>query len=358
MPLVGDYAIALVKDSPFVIALAGLAPFLIRIWHSRGRAFNSVYFAVAFFLDLVFVGAMRNNGLAVVAVLLVVIFVISGKFRFRAVTVTLLALVVACLPSQVSKHYVGEHKYVESVSMPLQMIGYGQWAHRDCIPVSTQRYFARIMPPQKWADVYWAQSVDATKDSPDFDKKFLQETKKDFPRHFLNYVKSCPAAAAKGYLIHTRTYWSPLTLPLGKTEQSLFTSLVSNKSGATAAIVARLKDQGVANHSLLPKTLDAPVQAWFSIGTKYLPGPGTWMWLLLGILVGFFYRSCVAEGVLVVLPAVLIYLTLLVASPVAFPFRYVAFLAFYAPFAAAVLTIRPSCQAVAESKIKDRLLSE
>ena len=338
VPVVGDYAIALVKDSPFSIAIAAITVLLFRVWVSKGSAVGSRGFQIALFFSALAVTAMRNNGIALTVIMVPLLFFICDSNRKLAIGIVVAAIVAGSIPGQISKIYVGPHKYVESVSMPLQMIGYGIWAQPQCIPRAQRTYFSKIMPIAQWAQAYSPLSVDATKDNGQFDRDYLQRTKGEFARHFVAYSFSCPVSAAKGYLLHTRNYWSPQTRPIGRTSQSIFHSLVSNDSASSTAWRQELGKRGISNHSLLPDGLTSAVMAWFRTGTAHFPGAGTWAWALLVAVGGFLYRRRYA-GLALAFPSALIYATLLVASPVSYPFRYVAFLALVAPFSLAILLV-------------------
>ena len=335
-PLQGNYAIAMVKDSPFSLAVAALAPILLRIWHSKGLVFKKPGFFTLALAIFVATGSLRNNGLLLLLLLIPLIAVIAKRARALAIICIVISTGLAIIPGKISEAKVGAHTYVESVGIPLQMIGHTFANDASCFSDAELNYFSDIQKPEKWAETYQPYCVDFIKDDPDFDKGFLQETKDEFPKHFVAATKSCPTQFATAYLLHTENYWSPFSFPVGETEQSVFTSVASNSFGGKEELIQSLANRGVSNHSLLPGGIGDSLGKFWETAMAHAPGIGVWLWAALALLLASIYKRRY-EAILIFIPMLVIWSSLLVASPYSAPFRYVAFVILTLPFAAAYL---------------------
>lgn len=335
-PVVADYAIALVKDSPFILALVLLSVLLVCVWVRKGVDFRRPGFALVYIAVLIGLAATRNNGkiLALVAVVLVGIW--ASKSRTIAVVAGVSALVIGAIPGVWSSYYVGPHKYVESVGVPLQMIGYTLKVNRQCLPQQDLDYYSKIFPLDLWAQFYDPVTIDRVKYNPHFQWDYMQTTKDEFPKHFVSSALSCPRSFARGYMNHTYPYWTASAKNVGQTTQSTFTALVSNETDFEHGYTAMLRGRGVVNHSQLPQKLDKAVCAtWIPLLMK-TKGTGSWVWAAL--LIGLAAIVNRKRAVLVcLLPSAVIMATLLVASPHTLVFRYSAFLTITVPLALIIL---------------------
>ena len=335
-PVVSDYAIALVKDSPFMLGIAMLSVMLVRIFNSRGKPFTRPAFVALFVVVLVVISASRNNGTLLVLIALVCAVGWAKGRRKVAALAGIAALVIGSIPAVISSHYAGPHKYAESVGVPLQMIGYTIKVNRGCLPPDDLAFYSKIFPLDLWAHVYDPVTIDSVKYNPKFQWGYIQEHKEEFPKHFLSSALSCPRNFARAYINHTYPYWTASGNEIGSTTQSTFTQLVSNETNYQYGYTATLRKHGVVNQSQLPQKADEVFNASWLPVLKKTRGTGAWMWGLVLICVAALRYG--RRGVLVsLLPSAVIMGTLFLASPHSLVFRYSAFLTLTVPLALLLL---------------------
>lgn len=343
LPVVGNYSFALVKDCYFSLFVLLLVPVLIQIWRSRGDILMSSWGFAGSAIVLIGFSVMRNNGLMALAVLLPLIIYYCSASRRRSIIFAVFVLVFSLLPMQFTSIAVGKQKFVESVGIPLQMIGAAaaqndEWIEdaQSCIPTDSQEYFDELFPLALWAETYNPKTVDATKDAADFNRDFLQETKAEFLVNWAKTVISCPEVTIKAYLVHTSNLWRLDADAINQEGQSFFTAAVSNFPANVEDLRAEYVDRGLGNKSLLSSQITAAVDGYVKAINSVTPGAGAWLWMMLLSLVGYLYRRR-GEWVAIYLPSILIWLTLLAAAPVTTPFRYVEFIVLVVPLGWTVL---------------------
>lgn len=335
-PLIANYAFALVKDSPFMLAIATTGAILVRIWSTRGKALRRPLFLFIALWVLLTLAVMRNNGLLVLIVLTPLIIFWAKKARIHAAGLGVIAIVLALIPGQLSAHFVGSPRYVESVAIPLQIVGHVVTYDRECLPAAEVEYFSSIIPFDTWVEVREPGSVDSTKYAQGFSEGYLEDTRGEFLSHVGAVVRACPASSLQGWLAHTSAYWRLDPPVVGMTGQSVFTSAVTNYPSNRDQLIAGWAQNGVVNESLLPAPARNIATDLWTLLIHLIPGPGFWLWVAIFLAALFAVRGR-KEWIPLLSPTFLVWGTLLVASPATFPFRYVAFVMLTLPFAAAIL---------------------
>lgn len=320
-PLTANYSFALVKDAPFAAFVLALAAVLLTVHATRGQALRSRGFAALFVATLVCFAVTRNNALPVVVVVVVAVVLVASCARRRAVLLGIGAMLLALVPQQLVSALAGPQQFVEAVGVPLQMVGSTLVSDPACIPANDAAYFEQVMPAAQWRRTFTPLSVDRVKGSPDFDRDYLQATKQQFLAHVASTFRACPAPMLRGYLVHTQPLWQLDGLAVSVPSQSVFLEPISNYPGNRAALIAELQHRGIRPWHVGPEGLRSGEQ-WVLAHT---PGTGVWVTLALLLAVLFAYARRL-EGWAVLLPAILLWGTLMVAAPVGLPFRYVAFL--------------------------------
>lgn len=341
VPIVGNTALALVKDSMFSLFVLALVPVLLTVRATRGRILARPLFFVAALVALVGFAVMRNNGLIVVALVLVALWLFAGSAKRLATLLVVVTITISALPSIATTLRAGPGKSVEAVGVPLQAIGHLNRTNPECMPAAQRDYFDNIMPASAWADAWVPGSVDPTKDAPDFDRSVMQGELGTFVSQWLRVAVACPGEVTGGVLLHSAKLWRFDAGTVGVGGQSVFTAPVSNHPGNRETLIADYASQGVESGSLLPAAVQSVYDPLIRQSLSATPHAGTWLWLMLLSIAGFAYRRR-GEWVAVYLPSLLTWLTLLAAAPTSEPFRYVAFAVFVVPVGTALLFGAPA----------------
>lgn len=335
-PVVGNYTFALVKDGVFSLFVVCAVPLVLHLWQTKGSALLNPGFLLIGVVTLAGLAVTRNNGLIALLVIAPVVVSISVRQRRRALLLIGLSGLLALIPVQVSRVLAAPHKFVESVGVPLQMVGYAIATDPGCLADEDRIYFENLMPLQTWATTYSPVSVDPVKDSGAFDVDFLGQGRRAFVEHWLSAASSCPEQFFRGYVSQTSNLWRVDSSPVGSSGQSVFTSVVSNYPSGRDGIIADYAAKGIVNSSQLPSRLDHVLGHYYGFVTDWMPGAGSWFWMMLLTVLGFVYQRR-GEWLAVFTPSLVVWLTLLAGAPTAFPFRYVQFVVVTVPLGVALL---------------------
>lgn len=335
-PLVGNYSFAIVKDGLFGIFVILLVPLLLRIWQTRGAILHQTGFLAALAGTCIGFSVTRNNGLVVALVILVLVAIIYRRYWQIILPLTAVIMTISLIPSAISAHFVGGQKFVETVGVPLQMVGYTVTYNSTCLSEDAQKYFGTLIDLDEWAKIYDPETVDTLKDSSAFDAGKLQETRLEFLGYFVSALTTCPSEMLSGFLAHTDHLWRIDSAVSGTHAQSYFAEAVTNYPANRQMWIDWWAEHGISNQSLLPDFLQNTLGKWYDWGVRNTPGPGTWFWLGALLACGFIYRKR-SEYLPIVIPILLLWLTLIVAAPTTHPFRYIEPIIIIIPVLAATL---------------------
>ncbi|PWH06542.1 hypothetical protein DEO23_06175 [Brachybacterium endophyticum] len=336
LPITANYTFALVKDSLFTAFAVLLVPVLLTVVRTRGRCLHERRFLAATVLTLLGFALTRNNALVIVVLVGVLLVVLAARARRRALVCVAAVVVVALVPQQIVRWTAGPPKSVESLGVPLQMVGSTLVDDPGCIPADDARTFERIMPAQQWRDVFRPESVDPVKDSASFSEDELERSRGAFLGAVAGTLRACPGPMMAGYRDQTAQLWQVDTVPVGRTSQSFFLEPISNYPADREEIIGDLAAQGVTKQPLLGSAVGGWQERISVAALDLTPGTGTWMWALVLIGLAYWYRRR-GEFVAIATPALLLWGTLMAAVPTAMPFRYAAYLPWIVAIALVVL---------------------
>ena len=334
-PLIGNYAMAALKDTLFGYALLLWVPFLFELSRADESIWRKTSICVLLALLVLATSLTRNNGLYVSIVLLLVVFVIS--FRRRAWKMILAGVVAVCLAfvPNVWLSAKGVHQlFRESVGVPLQQLSAAVCSSEGSLDEDEEAYLNRLIPLETLRSVYAPMSVDLVKYNSDFDSDYLQQTKREFIRVYLSVGMKHAEIYARAFLSQTYGYWS---LFANDSYQGTFFRISDNLRADTD--IQAMEEWGLSNRSLYPESISVPMDGFLRAATSVFPGPGACFAL---IMLGCFLLCCrrgSAKYVLVFLPFILLWGTLLIATPLACAFRYAFPFAVVLPFVVAMLFI-------------------
>lgn len=336
LPITANYTFALVKDSAFTAFTVLLVPVLLTIARTRGQCLRRRGFLAITVAATLGFALTRNNALAVVALVGVLIVVLAARERRRALVCVVGIVVIALVPQQIVTRTAGPQKAVESLGVPLQMVGSTLVHDPQCIAPEDARVFEQIMPADAWRAAFRPESVDAVKYKAEFSPDVLQRGRGEFLGAFARTLARCPGPMMAGYRDQTAQLWRWDTVPVGSTSQSFFLEPISNFPADREEIQRDLARQGVVKDPLIGGTVGARMEQAYRAVLDRTPGTGTWVWALVLVTLAFWYRRR-AEVIALVSPALLLWATLMAAAPIALPFRYVAYLPWILAIALVVL---------------------
>lgn len=317
-PVFSNYAISAIKDTMFSFFLLLWVPFLYEAVHNKEDFWKKPLNCVYLIILILMISLIRNNGIYIsLAMAVVLVIVFRKQAALRLVFCTLLAVALSSLPNLLLSLTGHEQLFRESVGIPLQQICAVVCEEGDTLTDEQRDYIDQIIPIETIKSSYAPMSVDAIKYNPAFDTDFLQRTKGDFLKTYIELGMSHPGLYWRALLSQTWGYWS---ITAWDSTQSVFFGLCDNyKEPALEEIMNRW---GLQNESLYPHVVAEAFDGWYRQAALAFPGPGMCFFLLLlsGFLLTVVEQS--TKRVLLITPFVFLWLTLLISAPLSCSLRY------------------------------------
>ena len=325
--LIPLYIVSLWKDTPFAIITLAFSTFLLNIFWSKEEEeqLMSVKNIIGYILFGVLFSLLRNNGLYVFILLSLIIFIhFWRKDRKLAYKVGEIFLIITCclliLRGPIYDHYgLNNDDKVESFGIPLQQVGYILSSDGN-ISEEDKAFLNNIIPLEKWKEVYCPLIVDRVKWDPEFNLSYLNEHSGEFLKLYVRVVAQNPIKAVKGYGLGTVGFWDP-------TKQARDAYLCNFM---WPSLPFEMKD-------LVGEKLGVSLLKYYE--PEYLFSSALFGWILLALTVLGISRHK-DGGYIATIPSLGLWLTLLVATPIAFSLRYMFPLVLTIPVAY-VTMIRP-----------------
>lgn len=329
MPLIGNYTIALLKDTWFTYALFLLLPNIYDLIHGEKTCWWQIVVAVFF------VWFSRSNGKLVLVPIMVVLFIFLKRQR-KHLAILLISLVVLNSGLNYAKNvrFGGyDESFRESMSVPLvQMAATVVW--NGNISEEEEEVLYAVLPEEKWRQNYAFAFVDPIKFDEHFDTLYLAAHKKEFLQTWASMLKKNLTIYVKAYLYHTYGNWSLAaynTNAVDKT-QSIFLKL-NNNTGDTSIWGEYLASISLKNYSLLPNDMTELLQGFYEDACEWnlWLTPGI-MFLLLNLCTCIVWKNKRYKLMLTFLPLYLCWGCMVVASPASMIYRYSFYLLLSLPF--------------------------
>lgn len=304
------YAVIMWKDPLFTAFLLFLTMMLFDAVQSRGALFQDKKFVVKWVLLLLGTIFFRNNGLYIVIGIFVLLLFAYRKQAKRVLIATLCVIIAARII--VGPVYdalrIEKDSVVESVGIPLQQMAYvavygGEMNETEYASVT------KLMPIEEYKRVYTPCIVDTIKwDYDYFDRSYLDTQTGEVLKNWATIgVKNFPAYV-KAYCLETFGYWK---IGARNSNGDMMEGIIENVYGYDLYTINLL--QKLPGGAVLER-MQAALQFHFSAGTLFA------LWVLcLALLL----RRRAYKLALVLAPGAFLWITLMLAAPVAFSMRYV-----------------------------------
>lgn len=307
------YAITMWKDPLFCLFLFILMLRLYDVVESNGEILKKTSVMIQFIILNILISFFRNNGtyitLLIGLILLIKYWKNYKKFIIgNAVVAILIVFVQGPLYSKLKIKTPSE----ESFGILIQQIAYTMSVGGK-IEEEDKQLLYEILPEEDWIDSYAPFLVDPIKWNSNFSSTTLGENKGEFikiwlktlSKNFLNYVKA--------YSLETYGFWSIET----NCNYGFYDNYISEN------------DYNIHKVNLIARATGINLE---KIGgkTDFL-GTGTLFWIVM-IVVLSLIRNKESKYIIALLPGIILWLTVMIATPVAFSLRYMFVLAYALPF--------------------------
>lgn len=306
-PLYPFYGISMWKDTPFSIVIFVFAVYLFHVFSHNPENITKGQL-LGYGIGSVLIMFLRNNGIYIALFYSAVIVLMTVKNRRRIAlkigVVSLIAIAAAWIIQGPVYDKCGYNitKTIESLGVPIQQTAY-ILATDGNINSEELEVLNEIMPLENWKTLYNPVVVDTIKFDPSFNREYFQENVSEFIKVYAGLVMRNPVKAVKAYMLETLGFWNVF------------------ESSSTAYICN-------INFGNAPYYQGDYFDYFFGISFRNLVEPKNYIsaaifvWMMLATI-----SICLAKryyaGIIPVLPTLGLWLSIMVAAPVAFSFRYV-----------------------------------
>lgn len=350
-PVVASFAICVLKDTWFALALLLFLPTAFAVlFDSRPAKTTKVLFVVATLACSLF----RSNGFAVILVTLLAMLIyalVKRKSRLvLAVAIGVAIIGQVAVSAFVQLRQIPETTAVESLGVPMAQLAaviheYNGEPPTDIISQDDQDFLAQILPLHLWAENYRYSFIDAIKFHKQFDDEFLATHVSDFLAVWARVLTAAPDTYVTAYLAQTYGFWNLAFWDASKYDQtqSIF---LSYKNNIDDDWMMASYGFDVANQPRVFSDEFATTARQYFSGTLQ-----NCFALTAGIMIMFVLLVAVllviwgqARYLLLLLPIVLTWGTMMVATPASMIYRYNVYLVFTLPMVVFVLGEAARCR--------------
>ena len=311
-PVFVFYAMQIQKDTLFSLMCFHITLILGDIVSMKENYFTDKLNVLKLILTLFLIIFLRNNGIYIVIIILAGIFIILPKFRKRiSLSFAIFMVGFLIVTGPVYKNNGLKGAAAELYGIPLQQIG-RTIVYKGNVSTNDLEFINKILPLEDFENCYKPCLVDPIKWSGNFNNEFLRDNQAKF---LLIWAKNLPSNLTlytEAFLMNTFGFWA-----FGE----------KNSYGYLDTYVFD-NDYGIERINLLEKWVGINMENWIS---KYdYWGSGTLFWiLLLSVYLLVYYKKY--RKITMLMPCFAVWLSIMVATPVAFSLRYVFVLALSLP---------------------------
>ncbi len=320
-PLYPFYGISMWKDTLFSLTVFAFSLFLCHTFSDAGE--NTAHPGTAgqraeanggisltqlaqYCLFTVLIIFLRNNGIYVAAFYSAAITLLCLRQRKTAVRIGTASFIILLISAIIQGPVYGRcgyniNKTTESLGIPLQQTAYIV-STDGVVTQEDEEVLTELMPMERWKELYNPIVADTIKFSPEFNRQYLEENGSEFMKTYFHLVVQNPVKAVKAYLLSTMGFWD------------IFES-------SSTAYICNMHFGNV--EYFMSDYFDYYLHISFRnlVEPKNYLSAALFVWLLLGTVF-----TCLArhnkKGLIVLMPTLGIWLTIMAAVPVAFSFRY------------------------------------
>lgn len=319
--LIPLYVVSLWEDVPFSLALLMYIIFIYDIVKCDGKNLKNVKSTIYYCILSLLVMFLRNNGKYIVVLTTFIIILQYRKEIFKyakkfiiSSAVTIVATFIVQGP--IYNRYNLNGPFVENLGILNQQLCYVVYVDGNLTDYQKE-FIGKVIPLESIKEHYTPLDIDNIKwGDTGFSESFLSENKKEYFKVWFKVFLQNPKEYVVAYLYNTVGYWDMTkSIFFGYTQEEMWPGLEKKDPGYIQSDFIKDVTGSSIRNILKPKT--AISSAIFFVVT-----------LVFFNLVLFKKKY---KYLLVFVPALLTYLSILVATPVAFTLRYIYILVLTIP---------------------------
>ncbi len=332
-PLLVMYSVSMLKDTLFSVLLIVLVLLLYDLLIEKRDDFPKWEWPVLAVSEIGII-CLRNNGIYIIFPVVTILLILCARYRKQVFCSLVLCITMLLLSKALMAYYNQSQLFQELVAIPLQQMA-AVAAYDGKMTEEQREFINHLMPVEEIKEKYVPATADPIKWDSGFDRNFLDEHKMRFlitwaqmlPRNFYIYVEA--------YLKQTFWFWAPCQ---EGTVQCFFTiETVSDNDW----LPEFMEENGIHDQPLFPEFINQALRKWFSLADKFLR-EGLCFWIVLATLLVQIVKTGNHAFLVVYAPVLLLWLTIMISTPVASSMRYVLAFVYGLPVFIGLMFARPA----------------
>ena len=312
-PFLGMYSVYLTKDVVFAEIVVLLCLALYDVVKTEGRLFGCpaecVKLAVLFLLS----SMLRNNGIYIAVVMGFVFLFLYRRYlkQILIVFVCVIGLFRIWYGPVFTAIGIEKQSFAEAASIPLQQVGYVLWQGKE-FAAEDMAFLEKLMPVEKVKEVYEPGYTDPYKFDEEFDDDFLNENVGEFLSVWSHGLTKFLPEYIEAYLHQTAGYWH-----YGATNSICMQGITENTlSVEQTDVIGKLT--GISTEPLFEKMILAGRKA----PVVCVLGSMAMQMFMVLLLILQYVRAGKAKQGIYLIPLVILWGTIMVATPAFCLLRY------------------------------------
>ncbi|MCI8530031.1 MAG: hypothetical protein HFH82_12925 [Lachnospiraceae bacterium] len=336
-PSFPQHAIAMWKDGIFSVSLLYLCTLLFDLVLSKGELLRSKSFLLQNIISIFIICFFRNNGVYIIAVItismLIYTFIDRQNYKEKIhyiLTLCTIIFMVFIITGPIYKVLNIEDDEVEKYGILLQQMA-RTVTDEGNIGTEELEFLNKLLPIEKYNELYHPQIVDPLKWDKDFNKDFLAQNQLQFIKIWFKLLIKNPDIYIKAYLEMTYQYWTPNVW-----ENNHFKINITSGNLNSALTNPWWKNAQVKYYNILSNKWFDATQI-FSLTTPMI-AIGILVWFMILVMV---YASIKKQLSLIlsIVPCLGVLITLLIATPTSYWPRYMLVIYYMLPIFISIIPI-------------------
>ena len=324
-PLIPLYAITIVKDTSFAMAFMLWFMFFVDLYLNIRKNEWNVKPLAGFVVGMFLVAFTRNNGIYVIVFMTLCLIFITGTLKYVKKWLiwgtVIISTALICFIQGPVYRYIGviPTEVVENYGIPLQQIC-SVVVYDGEITEEQKEIINCIVPYENIPEVFNPLTVDNIKWCEGMNQYYLNGHEREFIKLWAKLLVKNPQIYVKEYLLQTLGFWDVCV------------------SGSSGYVYYELEDNdyGLSQIDYFEKIFHFSFQRF--VNPRHYLSSAWLFWIffvgMLFIMKHYGWRDC-----LLFMPQIAVWLTIMIATPIAISLRYVVALLFTLPLVVIVLIL-------------------
>lgn len=337
-PLIPLYAVSIIKDTIFAMAFMLWFMFAVDLYLNIRKNEWNIKILFGYIVGMFLVAFTRNNGIYIILFTAFSLVLITGTLKYMKKPVIwggiiVSALMICLIQGPVYRSLgVIQTSLVENLGVPLQQIC-SVVANNGEITEAQKESIDHFVPYENISEHFRPCIVDNIKWNADMNEGYLEGHKREFFNLWRQLLIQNPRIYIQEYLLQTLGFWNVD---------------VSGRAGYVEIEMAN-NTYGLSQIDYFEKFFGFSFQHF--VNPRYYAISGAWFFWFFFIGMLFVMKHYKWQDCLLFVPQIAVWLTLMIATPLAVSLRYVVSLLFTLPFVIIVFILL-------ENKEEDKVITD